>query len=175
MKYAELLAQPVSSERPSQPWAQLLVTIRHELTESVSNSTLPIADDSADLLQLLKHMFQYEYISRQKHGVIFCLGKDNGYHIPDGYLPISLLNTKYNILVRIMASCLRPVFGDKLKDSQFCRVTCNSILDAIPTVRDVLAHYNATGTPLCILTFYFNSAFDLFSTNTYFTVFEGME
>jgi hypothetical protein len=64
-----------------------------------------------------------------------------------------------------MASCLRPFLADQLKDNQFCGVTGNSILDAVSTVREVLARSKTTGTPLCILTLDFNGAFNLFPTN----------
>jgi hypothetical protein len=45
----------------------------------------------------------------------------------------------------------------------FCGVPGNSILDALSCVRDVLAHAEVTGTPLCTLTLNFKQAYDSIS------------
>jgi hypothetical protein len=79
--------------------------------------------------------------------------------------PISLLNTQYKILARILAHRLRHILADQLQIIQFCGVPGNSVLDAISSVRDVLVHYETTGTPLCILSLDLQNAFDLSPTN----------
>ena len=102
-------------------------------------------------LQLLNYVFQNKHISpRQRHGIIICLPKNKD-HTPDGYLPISILNSEYKLLARILARRLRHILADQFKDSQFCGVPSNSILDAISSVRDIRAHSQVTGAPLCIL------------------------
>jgi hypothetical protein len=40
---------------------------------------------------------------QQKHGIIINLQKNNGDKTPNGYRPITLMNTDYKILARIMA------------------------------------------------------------------------
>jgi len=76
----------------------------------------------ADLLVIEPYVPTKIHLPRQKHRVIICLPTDIKDHTPDGYLPISLLNTEYKILARIMASHLRPILAEQLEDSQFCGV-----------------------------------------------------
>jgi hypothetical protein len=114
-----------------------------------------------ELLQLHNHKFLNKHISpRQKHGILVCLPKSTNPRILEDYRPISLLTTEYKLLARILARRLRHTLTDQLQKSQFCGVPGNSILDTISCVRDVLAHAEATGTPLCVLTLDFKQAFD---------------
>jgi len=62
---------------------------------------------------------------RQQHGIIVSLPKNNGDITPDGYSPITLMNTDYKILARIMARRLYPVLEEQLMSSQYCNVSGN--------------------------------------------------
>jgi len=77
--------------------------------------------------------------------------------------PFSILSTECKILARILARRLRHILADQLQNIQFCGVPGNSVLDTISSVRDFLAHYESTGTPLRILSLDFQNAFDLIS------------
>jgi hypothetical protein len=85
---------------------------------------------------------------RQKQGVIISLTKKRGTNEPGDLRPITLLNTDYKILAGIFAQCLRPVLARRLKDTQFCGVPGNSILDAAATVRDIIAFAETEIIPL---------------------------
>jgi hypothetical protein len=114
-----------------------------------------------ELLQILNHMFLNNHISpRPKHRILVFPPKSTNPRTLDACRPISLLTTQYKLLARILARRLRYTLTDQLQKSQFCGVPGNSILDAISCVRDVLAHAEATGTPLCVLTLDFKQAFD---------------
>jgi len=114
-----------------------------------------------DLLQLLNQMLLSKYITpQQKQGVLVCIPKTGGHDTPNGYGPISLLNSFYKILAQMLARQLRQVMAEQLPHTQFCGVPINSILDAVSQVRDIIAHAENTGTTLCILTLDFNNAFD---------------
>ena len=114
-----------------------------------------------DLIELLNCMFLNKHITpRQKQGVIICLPNDNGDGTPNGYRPISLLNTDYKIMARILARRLKLVMDEQLQHTQFCGVSGNSIIDAASQIRDIIAHAEHTGTPLCVLSLDFHNAFD---------------
>jgi hypothetical protein len=93
-----------------------------------------------DLVQLLNYMFLNKKIpNRQKRCILICLPKENGDKTPEGYRPISLLNTEYKLLARIMARRFRPILVEKLRNSQFCGVPGKIVLDVISSIRDVSA------------------------------------
>jgi hypothetical protein len=100
---------------------------------------------------------------RQKHGILVCLPKSTSPRTLDDYSPISRLTTQYKLLDWILARRIRHTLTDQLQKSQFCGVPGNSILDALSCVRDVLAHAEDTGTPLCVLILDFKQAFERLS------------
>jgi hypothetical protein len=123
-----------------------------------------------DLYIILNHMFFGGAItSQQKHGTIFCLPKPHRMLTPSDYRPITLLNTGYNIVARILAHRLRPVLETHLKSTQYCGVPGNNILAAVATVRDAIAHAEQKNVPLCVLALDFKNAFDRISHNYLFT------
>jgi hypothetical protein len=125
----------------------------------------------ADLKDLLNQMFsQNKVSSQQKHAIIINLPKANGDPTPEGYRPISLLTTEYKILARIMAQRLRPIMKEQLSSCQFCAVPGNSILEAVAKIRDAITWAENTGTPLCVLTLDFESAFDKMSHSYLFKI-----
>jgi hypothetical protein len=163
--YAAILEQPITYE-------ELIAAIRAGARrKSPGIDGLPLEFFSAnwdtissEVLQLLNHMFLQKHLSsRQKHGIVVCLPKSSNPHTPNDYRPISLLTTDYKLLARVLARHLSHILADQLHSSQFCGVPGNSILDAISCVRDVIAHAEATGTPLCVLTLDFEHAFDCIS------------
>jgi len=155
--HVELLEQPITSE-------EVLTTlhsgVRHK-SPGIDGICLELYTANLETihtgrLQLLNYMSQNKHISpRQRHGIIICLPKNKEDHTPDGHRPISILNTEYKLLARILVRRLQHILADQLKDSQFCLVPGNSILDAISSVRDILAHSQVTGAHLCILLFGF--------------------
>jgi len=56
-----------------------------------------------------------------------CLPKAQGDQTPEDYRPITLFNSDYKILARIIAPRLRPVLVDYLTETQFCGVPGNTI------------------------------------------------
>jgi hypothetical protein len=94
---------------------------------------------------------------RQKQGVIISLLKMRGTKEPGDLRPITLLNTDYKILACIFA---QPLLARHLKDTQFCGVPSNSILDAAATIRDIIPFAETEKFPLCMLSIDFKNAFD---------------
>ena len=114
-----------------------------------------------DMLQVLNHMnLNKSTTRRQQHGIIFSLPKNNGVFTPAGYRSISLMNTDYKLLARIMARHLTPVLEEHLTSGQYCSVPGRSILEAVSVIRDVVAHAELTRTHVCVLSLDFRNAFD---------------
>jgi hypothetical protein len=123
----------------------------------------------------MNHMFLQKHITpRQKQAIIICLHKSINTQTPDDYRQISLLKTEYKLLARILARRLKTILAEQLQNNQFCGVLGNSVLEAISCARDVIAHAEATGTPLCVLTLDFQQAFDLSPINTCSTFYKSM-
>jgi hypothetical protein len=124
-----------------------------------------------DLLQIMNEMYRDAMITaQQKHGLLACIPKHaQALHIDD-YRPLTILNTDYRLLTRIIAARLRPWLPEILQRSQYCCIPDNTVFDAIATIRDVVAHSEATGAPLCILTIDFQGAFGNLSHDYLFEV-----
>jgi len=97
---------------------------------------------------------------RQKQGVIISLPIKRGTNKSGDLRPITLLNTDYKIVARIVAQRLRPVLVMHVKDTQFCGVPGNLMLDTAATIRDIIAFTETEKFPLCVLSIDFKNAFD---------------
>jgi hypothetical protein len=69
-----------------------------------------------------------------------------------------------------MAHRLKPILAEQLSTGQYCGIPGRSILDALATVRDVIAYHETTRTPLCLLSLDFRQAFDRISHDYLFQV-----
>jgi hypothetical protein len=99
---------PGSDGQPLEFYRANLVTIRTEL------------------LQLVNHMFLRKHITPvQKRGIIVHIPKGSHPRAPGDYRPITLLNTDYKLLARVIASRLRPLVAEHLHSSQFCGLPRN--------------------------------------------------
>jgi hypothetical protein len=171
-QYAKQLEAPITYEEIT---AALKTGARHKAPRidgiSLEFYTQNWDTIKADLKDLLNQMFSHNKVSsQQKHAIIINLPKTNGDPTPEGYRPISLLTTEYKILARIMAQRLRPIMKEQLSSIQFCAVPGNSILEAEEKIRDAITWAENTGTPLCVLTLDFESAFDKMSHSYLFKI-----
>jgi hypothetical protein len=124
-----------------------------------------------EMRQILNDIFLKKHITAQKkRGILICLPKTQSTSTPDSYRPISLLNTEYKLLARIMAHRLKPILAEQLSTCQYCGIPGRSIVDALATVRDVIAYHETTRTPLCLLSLDFRQAFDRISHDYLFQV-----
>jgi hypothetical protein len=108
---------------------------------------------------------------QQNQGIIVYLPKPNGTQTPEGYRPITLVNTDYKILARIIEHRIRPVM-EKMRKNQFCGVPGNNIFDAVTSIREAIAQTEVTATPLCVFSLYFMESFDKISHRYLFEVLE---
>jgi hypothetical protein len=101
---------------------------------------------------------------QQKLGTTVCLPKHGPMLTPADRCSITLLNSDYKLLTRILVQRLRPLIDLHLNSTQYCGVTGNMIFYAVATVRDVAAYAENVHLPLCILTLDFQHAFDSMNT-----------
>jgi hypothetical protein len=92
-----------------------------------------------------------------------CVAKTLTPWTPDNYRPITLLNSDYKILARMIANRLRPLLQDLLHPSQYCGRQGSYIYDTLATVWDTIAFAEATQKPICVLSLDFAEAFDTMS------------
>jgi hypothetical protein len=71
-------------------------------------------------------------------------------HVTD-YRPLTLLNTDFKILTRIVANHLEPILPNILENNQYCETTGSAIIDALATIRDTTAYAEETKTSMCSL------------------------
>jgi hypothetical protein len=107
---------------------------------------------------------------QQKLGIIVCLPKNGPMLKPSDRRPITLLNSDYELLTRILAQQLRTFMDLRLNSTQYCGVTGNTIFDAVATVRDVAAYAENVHLSLCIITLDFQHAFDSIAHEYLFTI-----
>jgi len=74
-----------------------------------------------DMLVLFKQMYRdCKILEQQKQGTVVCIPKTLGPSTPADYRPITLLNTDYKILARIIGNHLRPLLSELLHTSKYC-------------------------------------------------------
>jgi hypothetical protein len=94
-----------------------------------------------DLLEVINQIYMNLMMTpRQKHGILLCLPKHRNAQTPADFRPIILLNTVYKQLARIIANRLTPMLEHHLATFQYCGVPQNTIMDAVSTIRDAIAH-----------------------------------
>ena len=115
----------------------------------------------ADMCDIFNQMFfEHCTTSNQKHGIIICMPKKHRNISPKNYRPITLLNSDYKCIARIMARHLRPLLEKYLTGTPYCGVPGSSILDAVTTIRDTIAYAECKRRPMCVLSLDFSNAFD---------------
>jgi hypothetical protein len=126
------------------------------------------------MLALINQMYlEGRIMEPEKQGIVVCIAKTSVPTTPADYRPITLLNSDYKILVRIIANRLRPTLSELLHPGQYCGVSGKMIFDAVATVRNALAYAELTHAPLCILSLNFTATFDRISHTYLFRMFKS--
>jgi len=90
-----------------------------------------------DPLQILNCVYINGIIlARQLQGLMVCKPKHSHPSKVDDYRPLTLMNTDYKILARIIAERLKPILSTLLHPNQYCGIGGNSVFDAVAAIRD---------------------------------------
>jgi len=124
-----------------------------------------------DLRDTMNSMFKDGAVTKdQKHGHIVCIPKTQHPTSPEHYRPLTILNTDYKILTRIIAQRLRIWMEDILHVNQYGGRKGNTIYDTAAAVRDIIAFTEINNTSLCLLSIDFKDAFDNISHEYLFKI-----
>jgi hypothetical protein len=119
-----------------------------------------------DLLETMNDMYLGDLTtSSQKHGLIVCLPKHKTAARIEEYPPLTLLNTDFKLLARVIAQRLRPWLPDLISPAQHCGLSGTMIFDALATIREVLAIADIERKSMCVISLDFKGAFDAVSLN----------
>jgi hypothetical protein len=92
------------------------------------------------MVDIFNQIFGQDTTPQQKHGVVICLPKGQNVSTPKDYRPITLLNEDYKCLARMIVRRLKPLLTEHLTGLQYCGVPGTSIVDAVATTLDTIAH-----------------------------------
>jgi hypothetical protein len=141
---------------------------RNGIGLSLFQATLNTLKD--DWIDLFSHMFFPDNLTeQQKRGVVVFIPKTTRPSQPSVYSPITLLNTDYKILARIVTNWIRPTLEDLLHPSQFCGRPGNTIFETLASVREAV-DVAVKRKPLYTLTLDFRNAFDRMSHQYLFAI-----
>jgi hypothetical protein len=115
-----------------------------------------------DMVGVLNEILQRGDLSgTQKQGIIILIPKTSHPISTKDFRPITLLTSDYKILTKVLANRLKVYLVKLVNIAQKGCVPGRTILDAISTIRDVIAYKNTVEKAGCILSIDFQSAYDV--------------
>jgi hypothetical protein len=113
------------------------------------------------LLQSFNESFENGQLSHsQRQAVITLLDKGKDRTLLKNWRPISLLNTDYKLLSKVIAERIKPVLTNIINPNQVGYVQGRNITDNIRIVSDILDYTKAENIPGILLSIDFKKAFD---------------
>ena len=128
------------------------------------------------LLQTLNSvMVHNKYIPGFNDGIIILIPKTKHPRITSDYRPITLLNTDYKLLMKVLASRLRNKLGSILNIGQTCGIANKKITHVLMAIRDTIDHYtDYPNEEAALLSLDFEKAFDNISHPYMYKVLQQM-
>jgi len=77
-------------------------------------------------------------------GHVVCLPKKTHPKKTEDYRPLTLLNSDYRILARVIANRLKPILPVIIHPNQHCGIQGSSVFEAVVTVREAIAYAEVT-------------------------------
>jgi len=87
-------------------------------------------------------------LARQLQGLVVCIPKYAHPSKVDDYRPLTVMNTDYKIMTRVIAERLKPILSTLLQPNQYCGIGGNSVFDAVGAIRDVFAYAEVRRKPI---------------------------
>ncbi|XDV53672.1 hypothetical protein PO909_022110 [Leuciscus waleckii] len=130
--------------------------LTHEFYKTFIGTLAPI------LLKVYKSMEERREVPESMGlGVITILYKNKGSPLSLGnYRPLSLLNTDYKILTKVLTNRIKEVVGNIISQNQAYSIPGRDITDTICTIRDVVDSLDKDGEGGIVLCIDLNKAFD---------------
>ena len=115
----------------------------------------------SDLLEILNFSFREGSLSdTQRRGVLRLLYKKDDPLLLKNWRPISLLNTDYKILTKVLSNRLRKVLPLILNEDQTCAVPGRSIFENLFLLRDTIDYIKLKNIPAALISLDQEKAFD---------------
>lgn len=113
------------------------------------------------LLKVYRNMEEKEVSESMATGIITILYKNKGSQLKlENYRPLSLLNTDYKILTKVLANRLKTILGSIISATQAYSIPGREITDTICTIRDVVESMQNDEEGGLVLGIDLNKAFD---------------
>ncbi len=130
--------------------------LTHEFYKTFIGTLAPV------LLKVYKSMEERREVPESMGlGVITILYKNKGSPLSLGnYRPLSLLNTDYKILTKVLTNRIKEVVGNIISQNQAYSIPGRDITDTICTIRDVVDSLDKDGEGGIVLSIDLNKAFD---------------
>ena len=117
-----------------------------------------VKEDFKNVLQT--QLDRGEIISSDKMGTTRLVSKVKGVPQVDELRPITLLNTDYKILSKVLVKRIRPVLPEVIKSSQLCSVGDKNILFGVNNILSSLMYVTNYKKKACLLSLDFFKAYD---------------
>lgn len=130
--------------------------LTHEFYRTFIDILAPI------LMKLFRRMEEKREVPESMGlGVITILYKNKGSTLSlKNYRPLSLLNTDYKILAKVLANRIKEVVGNIISPNQAYSIPGRDITDTVCTIRDVVESLDKDGEGGLVLSMDLNKAFD---------------
>ena len=114
-----------------------------------------------DLVEVCNDIFKRDTMSEsQRTGIMRLLPKEGDQYDPTNWRPISLLNTDYKIIAKILQSKLSKVMHTIVNEQQTCSVPGRSIHNNLVLIRDIIDYSVIKKNPCALLAVDQYKAFD---------------
>ena len=114
-----------------------------------------------DFLQLINYIFETGQLSdTQRKGMITLLYKKGPKELLSNWRPITLLNSDYKIISKILANRLRAVLPEVINQDQTCGIPGRTISSNLSLLRDVVNYSNVENIPSAMICIDQLKAFD---------------